>query len=476
MSCPSDSNTGFVTLVGPIQTSDLNRISVSKSELSILFGPKSIPPTIVNGNRIDDSTGNSITYMGNTFLLSDIQICSVIHNTYRLPGQTQSPVAEMILSFYASKSPIYGTELSGILLCIPIYNSGNPSHNEYLDQLIDPNSIACNYINESGAEYEGTNYKTLNDSSLVKCVKACCDDTNCLAYTFKSGTCYLKNTIPPINKNRESSIISGKINRNAPLKPQCESDKKSVGGNQSSAIVPNLETIFYETNNDRSQTSFAYKTCFETVNHDNQLQYKSIYVFVFPNGIHLTQQNFENLRLRMNNTLKDYEVPPAIKGPEPTLFTYKMNDGNKIINTTSINGNLYRTSISTCTDEFKNRFEYFTNPPILLPSTKYNSLKLGNSPNLLRNLEQCNYYKTTQYKCVPFDQLRDLSGEYVIPGDTTMDEIIKKQKQTNENQSQKVIPSVSLEVGDMEEIIGYVIAGSIASIIIFFGASKLFKK
>lgn len=472
MSCPSDSNTGFVTLIGPIQTSDLNHISVSESELSILFGPKSIPPTIVNGNRIDESTGNSVTYKGKTFLLSDIQICSVIHNTYRLPGQTQSPVAEMILSFYASTTPMYNTEISGILLCVPIYNSGNPSHNEYLDQLIDPDSIACNYINESGAEYEGTSYKTLNDSSLVKCVKACCDDTNCLAYTFKSGTCYLKNTIPPINKNRESSIISGKINRNAPFKPKCESDKKREDKNGSSAIVPNLETIFYETNNDRSQTSFAYKTCFETVNTNNQLQYKSIYVFVFPNGIHLTQQNFENLSLRMNNTLKDYELPPAIKGPEPTLYTYKMNDGNKIINTISTNGNLYRTSISTCTDEFKNRFEYFTNPPLLLSSTKSNSFKLGNSPNLLRNLDQCNYYKTTQYKCVPFDQLRDLSGEYVIPGDATMDDIIKKQKQTNQNQNEKVIPSVSFEADDMGQIIGYVIGG----IIVLFGISKLFKR
>lgn len=475
MSCPSDSNTGFVTLVGPIQTSDLNNISVNKNPLTISFSPKSVPPTIINGNRIDESTGNSISYNGKTYLLSDIQICSVIHNTYRLPGQTQSPVAEMILSFYASTSPIYDKELSGILLCVPIYNSGNPSHNEYLDQLIDPNSISCNYINESGAEYEGANYKTLNDSSLLKCVKACCDDTNCLAYTFNSGTCYLKNTIPPINKNRESSVISGKINRNAPLKQQCESDKKS-GGNQSSAIVPNLETIFYETNNDRSQTSFAYKTCFETVNTNNQLQYKSIYVFVFPNGINLTQQNFENLRLRMNNTLRDYEVPPAIKGPEPTLYTYKMNDGNKIINTTSTTGNLYKTSISICTNEFKDRIEYFTNPPLLAVSDKSKSLQLGNSPNLLRTLDQCNYYKTTQYKCVPFDQLRDLSGEYVIPGDVTMDDIMKKQKQTNENQSQKVIPSVSLDVGDMEEIIGYVIAGSLAGIIILFGASKLFKK
>jgi hypothetical protein len=482
MSCPPDTNTGFVTLIGPIQTSDLNAISVSKNPLIFLFGPKSTPPTLINGNMIDESTGNSISYNGNKFLLGNIQICKSIHDTYRLPGQTQLPVAELILSFHASSLPKYLSEISGILLCVPIYNSGNSSHSEYLDQLIDPTSISCNYTNESGAEYEGTSYKTINNSSLIKCVKSCCDDTNCLAYTFKSGVCSLKNTIPTLNKNRESSIISGKINRNTPLKPQCESTKK--GDNLSStAIVPNLESIFYESNNDTSQTSFAYKTCFETLNTNNELQSNGLYVFVFPNGIHLTQQNFENLRLRINNTLKEYEVPPAIRGPDPTLYTYKMDGGNKKIISTSNNGNIYKTSISTCTTEFKDRFEYFTSPPFsqsssssLSQSIRANSSHLGNSPNLSRALDQCNYYKTNQYKCVPFDQLRDLSGEYVIPGNVTMDDIMKKQNQTEQNQNQTVIPSVSMDVGDMEEIIGYVFAGSIAAFIILFGVSKLFKR
>ncbi len=478
MSCPPDANTGFVTLVGPIQSTDLNAISVSKNPLTFSFGAKTTPPTLVNGNKIDEPSGNSITYLNKSYLLADIQICKVIHDTFRLPGQTQTPVAELILSFYASVAPpTYSLELSGIVLCVPIYNSGNPSHNEYLDQLVDPSSIACNYTNESGAEYEGDSYKSINDSSLIKCVKACCDDTNCLAYTFKSGICYLKNNIPPINKNRDSSIISGTINRNSPLKSQCESNRRSESG--SSAIVPNLESIFYESSNDKSQTSFAYKSCFEVVTPNNQLQSKNLYIFIYPNGIHLTQQNFENLRLRINNTLKDYEIPPAIRGTEPTLYSYTMNNGNKIIKTSSTNGNLYKTSISTCTDQFKTRFEYFTLPPYI-KSNKSNSLQFGNSPGLLRALDQCDYYKTTQYKCVPFDQLRDLSGEYVIPGNVTMDELMKKQNQTQQEQNKGILPSVGISTtmttSEIETTISYVLAGSIAAIIIAFGASKFLKK
>jgi hypothetical protein len=472
MSCPIDSNTGFISLIGPIQTTDLNYISVKKSPLYFSFAAKTTPPTLINGNMIDESTGNSLTYKGKTYLLANIQICSVIHDNYQLPGQTSKPSAELILSFYASISPTDVLDFSGILLCVPIYDSGNPRHNDYLDQLIDPTTISCNYSNESGAEYEGPSYKTLNDTSLLKCVKACCDDTNCLAYTFGSGNCYLKNNISVLNKNKDSSIVSGKINRNNPLKPQCESTKKD---NKGSAITPNIETIFYDGPNDSSQTSIGYNTCFETVDTNQHFHSKSLYVFFFPNGIHLTQQNYQNLLLRINNTLKQYEVPPAIRGPYPTLYKYQMNNGNKIVSSTSSNGFLYKTSISTCTDEFKTRFEYFLSPPFS-ESTRPN--QSGKSSHLSRALDQCNYYKTTQYKCVPFDQLRDLSGEYVIPGNTSMDDIIKKQNEINQidqSQIQEIKESVSMDTDDMEQIVGYVIAGSIVGFIVLFGVTKIFK-
>jgi hypothetical protein len=454
MYCPTDVNTGFIQLVGPIQQQDLNNIIVKSYPLSLSIAPRTTIPTLI-GNRIDESTENTCTYKGKRFNLIDVQICSVTNKGYILPGNTNQPVAELILSFATSGSSDLAN-LSGILLCIPIYDSGNPNHNEYLKQLIDPNIPSCNYTHNIGTEYTDTKYKNIPDSTLSSCIKTCCDDVNCLSYTYKTGTCYLNNSISALNKNADKSSISGTVNHNE-LNKNITSSSCSIKTNNTDkkAIVPTLETIFYSSQNDTTQTSIAYKSCFETIDENNSPISRSLYIVVFPNGIHLTQADYQQLLLQMNGTLQSYMIPPVIRGGDSTLRSYRFDDnGNKVPTILSQDGIIYATPISSCTDEFKNRFEYFTLPPRLPSLTS----KLNN--------EQCPYYKTTQYKCVPFNQLRDLSGQYVIPGNKTLDTILyEQQKAQLQNKDLNIETKNGLTTEQVETIIASVAGLAIASIL-----------
>ena len=87
---------------------------------------------------------NTCIYKGNTFTMQDVQICSVMNKGYILPGQTGEPVAELIISYSPNISAESLNNLSGILLCVPIYDSGVPNHNEYITRLIDPDGTVSN--------------------------------------------------------------------------------------------------------------------------------------------------------------------------------------------------------------------------------------------------------------------------------------------------------------------------------------------
>jgi hypothetical protein len=459
MYCPSDVNTGFIELVGPIQQLDLNSITVKSYPLSISFAPRTVTPSLI-GNRIDESTENTCTYRGKRFSLVDVQICSVANKNYKLPGNTDTPVAELILSFSANSSASDLAELSGILLCVPIYDSGAPSHADYLNQLIDPSIPSCDYTHLTGADYVGGDYKQISNTTLTSCIKSCCDDTNCLAYTFNQGTCYLKNSIPQLNKNADKTTVTGTINRgnntnavkqcavpNCPI-PKCNG-KHGNKLNDKKSGVPNLETIFNGWEGDITQTSIAYKTCFETIDKDNQPNSRSLYVLVFPNGIHLTQSGYQQLLLQLNGALQPYMVPPAIRGGDSTLRSYKFDDeGNKVPTVTSQDGIIYSTPLSSCTDEFKHRFNYFTLPP--------------KTPNAVAtfNNEQSSYYKTTQYKCMPFNQLSDLSGNYVIPGNKTLDTILFEQQQAQLQQNTGGTTDITSNTLSTEQIETYIAMGA----------------
>jgi hypothetical protein len=186
---------------------------------------------------------------------------------------------------------------------------------------------------------------------------------------------------------------------------------------------------------DTSQTSLAYMTTFNTVNTSDIITgIRTLYVVVFPNGIRMTSSAYQQLLLQMRSvnpsitqTLLPYYVPLAIRNHENTLVSYEFDtSGNKIPKRTSSKGEISQTTLSSCNDEFKNRVEYFTKPPYYLSK----SFKSFNS-------EKCPYYKTTEYKCVPFNQLHDLSGvdqdAYVIPGNSTLQNIIDKNKSSTDS-------------------------------------------
>jgi len=464
MFCPSDVNTGFIELVGPIQQQDLNTITIKSYPLSISFSPRTTIPSLI-GNRIDESTENTCTYRGQKFSLVDTQICKPVSKGYILPGKTNVPIAELILSFstnISSNNVSTLSVLSGILMCIPIYDTGTPSHGDYLNQMIEPSIPSCDYTHLVGSDYKGGDYQNIKNTSLTSCVKTCCDDNNCLAYTFSNGTCYLKNSIPNLVKTSDTSIVSGTVNHNTNninntatcSKTNNTAQKNTLQKNKKSG-VPNLETIFYENDDDTTQVSFAYKTCFETIDSNNIPSSKSLYVVVFPNGITLSQAVYQQLLLQMNGNLPTYTIPPAIRSGDSTLRSYKFDEqGTKIPTIISQDGIIYSTPLSSCTDEFRHRFEYFTSPP--------------RTPSLSKkwDSEQCPYYKTTQYKCMPFNQLQDLSGNYVIPGNKTLDTILyeKQQLQMKETQNNNTQTS-TITTEQIEGIIAGIAGIAIATII-----------
>ena len=357
MFCPSDVNTGFIELVGPIQQADLNHITVKSSPLSISFAPRTTTPTLMD-NRIPESIDNTCTYKGKKFSLVDIQICSTMHKGYMLPGVNDKPAAELIISFSGS------ADISGILLCVPIYNTGVPQHHTYIGSIVNPTDTTTNK-------------------------------------------------------------------------------------------VPTLESIFYAWDGDTTQSSFSYKTCFEVMDSSNHYSTKSLYMVIFPNGIHLAPDVYQQLMQKMNSTLTSYMVPPAIRGADATLRSYSLDDnGNKKPSITSSQGIIYTTHLSTCTEDFKNRFEYFTLPPRLPTTNRYNS-------------EQCPYYKTTQYKCVPFNQLSDLSGAYVVPGNKSLDTILEEQRAQKDITSSVPgdSPLANLSVEQVETIAASLVGGIILIIV-----------
>lgn len=468
MYCPPDVNTGFIQLVGPILQQDLNSITVKSYPLSIAFAPRTTPPTLI-GNRIDESTENTCTYKGNRFTLVDTQICSVMNKGYQLPGSKNEPQAELIMSFSANSAVSSLSQLSGILLCVPIY-TGEPSHNEYLNQVIIGDPPSCKYTTQQSMEYSGTPTNSLNNYTLSQCIDFCCGDPKCLAYTYKNNTCLTYESIPSIGPSQDLKTISGTVNHNVATKPApvVIKEKCSINGGAGTksdattkSSVPNLETIFYSSDDDITQSSIAYKTCFETIDSNGSPSSRSLYIVFFPKGITLSEPVFGQLMLELNTNLQPYMVPPAIRGGDLTLRSYKYDDdGNKVPTITSQDGIIYATPLSSCTDEFRHRFEYFTLPP-----------RLPNSKSAKFNTEQCPYYKTTQYKCMPFNQLSDLSGEYVIPGNKTLDTILYEQQQAKQAATSGTVDvdtstKTSLTTEQIEGIIAGVAGVAIVGIIL----------
>lgn len=317
MSCTG--NSGFIEITGPLLQTYIDKVSQDRYPVTINIAPRTTVPDIIR-NRIDESTGTTTSTCrdlnGNTFTLNDIQICSVTNKGY---SQNKPPVAELIATFLAN-STNSKTNTMGVLLCVYIYDSGNESNADYINQILET------------------------------------PDT---------------------------------------------SDITTIG------------SIF-------NKQSFGYKTCFETIDDKKNIESKDLYVVVFPDGIHLRSRMYQKLLNRIGD-LVSYKVPPVIRGGDYTVRNYKFDDkGKKIITKTSREGIIYSTPISSCSDDFKNHFIYFLKPPDIPKASSSG---------------KCTYYDTTQYKCIPFNRLTDLSGNIVIPEGATQLSNMLGAEQSNESES-----------------------------------------
>jgi hypothetical protein len=396
MFCPANANTGLVQLVGPIAASDLKSMTNAQAPLSIKFEPRSTPPSL-SGNQIIESPNNTCTYNAQKFNLESVQIVSSVHTGYNLPGNTETPVAELILSFVAKSPPSSRTQLSGILMCLPIYESSSTSYDAYLKQIFE----------------------------------------------------------------------------NDPTKPNNAT----------------LESLFYSSNAETSQTSLGYRTCFETSDPQGKIESRSIYVLVFPHGIHLAYASYRMPK----KSLVTYQLPSGLRGNNATVRNYTINDnGDKKVTQIDHSGVMYTIPISSCSDEFKNgRFEYFTFPPKLpsrTPTNKKvsegfkNRAELPDPDRMIAAPNTCPTVK--QYTCRPFDQLRDENGNYTKVSDgTCLKDIINDRATPSSSDSSSSsssslsisapnVPSNELSVAEIEGIVGGVIAGSILLLFVTWGIGK----
>lgn len=464
MFCSASANNGFVHLAGPLQQSEVSEITAKEHfPISFSFAQRTTIPTLLNSNYIEDY-GNSCSYRGKNYNLVNIQICSVLHKGYQLPGERDVPVAECILSYRCPNADKNAP--SGILVCFPIYDRGTPVYDGYLDQIVNNTDIGCGYDNQPGKVYEGETKRTINDTSLRKCIKSCCDDTQCLAYTFGGGKCHIKHSIPNLLSTGDETI-SGKIKRGQ--QNSCSSQGSSSSAN---SLVYTLESLFYKSNGSTDHNVIAYNTCFETVTQRGSPSTRQgLYVLVFAKGIRMRSASYQQLVLYINGSLREYSVPPAMRNQEATLSKFRLNNGTKEIQDTSNSGQVYITTVSSCTDEFRKRFEYFILPP-RPPKGSQSARMAGQSDS------QCKRLTTEQYKCVPFNEATDLKGNLVIPKNTTMADILKKQKEVKEQElGGKPSDSVGgLNSDQIEAIIGGSIGGIITLFLVYRGVTYFFNR
>jgi len=355
--CPSEATSGFIQLSGPIPPHALKQISQNRYPIQTSFAPRTTPPSR-NGFHIDD-TNHTCIYRNKTYTSVDIQLCQPLHTGYSLPGVTEQSSAEMIISFTGPD------EISGLLLCIPIFNTGAVSNDQYLSQVIHQPNI--------------TNGATLD--SMIQ------------------------------------------------------------------------------------QKSFGYRTCFETVNRNGSVGTISLYVLVFPGGVHLSNSDYA--LLSSSGSFPRFGIPLHLRNTDATVQTYTMVNGIKQSTETSKDGFVYTVQLSTCGDEFLHKFEYFLIPP---PPVKKGKANVPVVPGCTTPL-----YQPNQYKCVPFDQNKNLNEQngviYVTPGtdNKTLQQLITPPS----SDSSTSIGGYS--VTELETIIGASVVGVVVAIAVGVGVYQVVK-
>ena len=156
-----------------------------------------------------------------------------------------------------------------------------------------------------------------------------------------------------------------------------------------------------------------------------------------------------------------------------------MNNGKKVIKLLSSEGQIYSTPISSCSSDFVDRFEYFTQAPRLSGNNRrIKSQCSSSSDNRKTVTADGSSVETTQYKCVPFDKLdkwplSDIPHSYVIPEGKTSAQMFSDMNNMKNNQTAGDKKVEGLSTGQIEGIIGGTISIIIVSLLAIKTASWL---
>lgn len=181
-----------------------------------------------------------------------------------------------------------------------------------------------------------------------------------------------------------------------------------------------IQTLFFDNEKDTLATSFSYQTCIELIGTgegQGSVNSFSARVFVFPMGAALSPQDAANLAdvfaKQSGGVLPPYQLPVGFRGTAQTMLSFQVNEeGEKIPTELSDVGQISVMPISPVSDTFKNTVQFFRKPPVI--SGGFSD-------------KQCPYYTTTQYKCVPFSALSDLSGNQVVMNGQSLAQVIQQQ-------------------------------------------------
>lgn len=209
-----------------------------------------------------------------------------------------------------------------------------------------------------------------------------------------------------------------------------------------------LQTLFFDNDKDTLATSFSYQTCIELIGTDGAPQSFSARVFVFSMGAAMSQQDSANLAAvfakQAGGSLPLYQLPVGYRGTMQTVLAFNVDDeGDKIPTELSADGQISVMPISPVSDDFKNTIQFFKKPPVI--SGGFSD-------------KQCPYYTTTQYKCVPFSTLNDLSGNQVVMNGQSLAQVIDQQQGVI-NQGTTSTGGAKIFVIVIAVIIGSILAG-----------------
>ena len=194
MTCPVDAIRTFFKLARVPTMSERDSLAVNAYPFTISFGPSTVVPTF-NKNMITDTQADTLLYRGNRYQLINIQICQPTHTKYTDPNK--SLIAEIALTY--TNTTVATTYPSVILAIFPIYESGLPDHNAFLQQFIDGTGKA---VSAQSLFYENDGDKTATTYSYKCCfqVRDNANSSQTLVFNtavhyFPRGTTLLPNSI-----------------------------------------------------------------------------------------------------------------------------------------------------------------------------------------------------------------------------------------------------------------------------------------